>query len=309
MTNAVTQATISGSIPAIVTPMQSDGAIDEAAFRALLDWHIESGSDAIVAVGTTGESATLDVREHEEVIGIAVDQIAGRVPLIAGTGANATTEAIHLTKSAEAVGANACLLVTPYYNKPTQEGLYLHFRTIAEAVGVPIILYNVPGRTACDMSTETVLRLAEVDNIIGIKDASNDVPRGIDLISRAPSDFAVYAGEDISAMELMLGGGRGAVSVTANVAPRLMHEMCKAAVAGDRDVAGPINEKLIGLHGELFAESNPIPVKWALNQMGLIPDGIRLPMTPLAAGCHGRVLAAMKQADVALAEPSASAIA
>ncbi len=309
MSRNLNEATIGGSIPAIVTPMQADGAVDEPAFRALLDWHIESGSDAIVAVGTTGESATLSVLEHEEVIGIAVDQIAGRVPLIAGTGANSTAEAIHLTKSAQNAGANACLHVTPYYNKPTQEGLYLHFRTIAEAVPVPIILYNVPGRTACDMQNDTVLRLAQIDNIIGLKDATSDVPRGIDLIDRAPADFSVYSGEDISAMELMLGGGRGTISVTANVAPTMMHKMCAAAVAGDRDTATRLNDQLEGLHTALFSESNPIPSKWALHQMGFIAEGIRLPLTPLASDCHQAVLDAMKQAGVAVSDQVVSAIA
>jgi len=309
MTKDFTKAAISGSIPAIVTPMQTGGEIDEPAFRSLLDWHIDNGSDAIVAVGTTGESATLSVREHEEVIGIAVDQVAGRVPLIAGTGANATAEAIHLTESAHRVGANACLHVTPYYNKPTQEGLYLHFKTIAEAVSVPIILYNVPGRTACDMSNDTVLRLAEIDNIVGLKDATSDVPRGIDLISKAPADFAVYSGEDITAMELILGGGRGTISVTANIAPRLMHEMCVAATAGDRDTASRLNDQLIGLHKALFIESNPIPSKWALAQMGMIAEGIRLPLTPLSESAGPAVLAAMKQAGVSVSDQVVSAIA
>lgn len=309
MSNEFTDTSIRGSMPAIVTPMQSDGVVDEPAFRSLLDWHIESGSDAIVAVGTTGESATLSVLEHEEVIGIAVDQVAGRVPVIAGAGANATAEAIHLTESAKAAGANACLHVTPYYNKPTQEGLYQHFRTIAEAVPVPIILYNVPGRCACDMDNDTVLRLAQIDNIIGLKDATSDVPRGIDLIDRAPEDFSVFSGEDITAMELMLGGGRGTISVTANIAPNLMHQMCAAAVAGDRDTATRLNDQLIGLHKNLFIESNPIPSKWALSQMGMISDGIRLPMTPLSESCYSDVLEAMRQAGVSVSNQVVSAIA
>jgi len=297
---------ITGSIPAIVTPMRADGAIDEGAFRNLLDWHIEQGSDAIVAVGTTGESATLDVDEHTEVISIAVDQVDGRVPLIAGTGANATAEALHLTRKAKDLGADACLLVTPYYNKPTQEGLYRHFRAIAEGADIPQILYNVPGRTACDMSNETVLRLCEIPNIVGLKDATADVPRGVELIKQLPDDFAVYSGEDITAMELMLGGGRGTISVTANIAPAMMHAMCVASMAGDRAEAERLNDQLVGLHRNLFIESNPIPSKWALAEMGMISSGIRLPLTPLSESCFDAVREAMAQAGVVTSGPQAA---
>lgn len=290
--------TIRGSIPAIVTPMQPDGAVDEAAFRNLIDWHIDQGSDAIVAVGTTGESATLDVEEHTEVITIAISQVAGRVPLIAGTGANSTAEALHLTKSAQEVGADAALLVTPYYNRPTQEGLYQHFRTIAEGASIPQILYNVPARTACDMSTETTLRLSEIDNIIGVKDATADVPRGVDMIKRAPKDFCVYSGEDITSMDLMLDGADGTISVTANVAPRLMHLMAKAALAGDVDKANEYNDLLIPLHKGLFVESSPTPSKWALQQMGMISSGIRLPLVPLSSASHDIVRSALASAGI-----------
>lgn len=290
--------TIRGSLPAIITPMQPDGAVDEGAFRNLIDWHIDEGTDGIVAVGTTGESATLDVDEHTEVIEIAVSQVAGRVPLIAGTGANSTAEALHLTKSAQEAGADAALLVTPYYNRPTQEGLYQHFRTIAEGASIPQILYNVPARTACDMATETTLRLSEIDNIIGIKDATADVPRGVEMMRRAPDGFQVYSGEDITSMDLILGGAVGTISVTANVAPRLMHMMVEAALAGDVAKANEYNDLLIPLHKGLFIESSPTPTKWALAQMGMISSGIRLPLVPLSPECYDIVRGALASAGV-----------
>ena len=271
-----------GSLVALVTPMRADGAVDEEALRALVELHVAEGTDAIVAVGTTGESATLSEAEHCRVIARVVEFAAGRIPVIAGTGANATDEAIRLTRCAREAGADACLLVTPYYNKPTQEGLYLHHRAVAEAVDIPQILYNVPGRTAVDMQPETVARLAEIPNIVGLKDATGDLDRFHRERELCPGDFAIYSGDDATAMELMLAGARGDISVTANVAPRLMHEMCVAAIDGDREQAAAINERLMPLHKGLFVESNPIPVKWALHEMGRIPEGIRLPLTPLS---------------------------
>ena len=287
-----------GSIVALVTPMRADGAIDEDSLQGLIEFHIEKRSDALVSVGTTGESATLDEQEHCHVIRRTVEMAAGRIPVIAGTGANSTSEAITLTRCAMEAGADACLLVTPYYNKPTQEGLYRHHRAVAEAVPIPQILYNVPGRTACDMLPDTVLRLAEVENIIGIKEATGDLERARALINRCGDDFSVFSGDDASAMELMLIGGKGNISVTANVAPADMHDMCMAAISGDRARAELINERLDILHRMLFVESNPIPVKWALNEMGLIPDGIRLPLTPLAEEYHDMVRQALVQAGV-----------
>jgi 4-hydroxy-tetrahydrodipicolinate synthase len=289
---------ITGSIPALVTPMHEDGSLDFPRLKALLDWHIAEGSDAIVMVGTTGESPTVDVDEHCELIRTAVAHVAGRVPVIAGTGANSTREAIELARFAKQAGAAAHLSVVPYYNKPTQEGLYLHFRSVAEAVDLPLILYNVPGRTVADLSNEMTLRLAQVPGIVGIKDATGNLERGTDLIQRLPAGFAVYSGDDASALALILLGAQGTISVTANVAPRLMHAMCAAALKGDLATARSVNQRLLGLHRHLFLEANPIPVKWAVAKMGLIAAGIRLPMTPLSADCHARVLRAMAEAGV-----------
>ena len=289
---------ISGSMVALVTPMDAQGGLDWDALSKLVDFHLQEGTNAIVAVGTTGESATLDVHEHVEVIRRVVDQVAGRIPVIAGTGANSTREAVELTQNAKSVGADACLLVTPYYNKPTQEGLYQHFRHIAENVAIPQILYNVPGRTACDMLPETVERLAKVANIIGIKEATGDLQRAQDILNRVSSDFRVYSGDDATAVELMLMGGKGNISVTANVAPRAMAELCAAAMRGDAATARAINERLMPLHKNLFIESNPIPVKWALHEMGLMQDGIRLPLTWLSPRCHEPLRQAMRQSGV-----------
>ena len=290
--------TISGSIVAIVTPMHEDGSLDLPALRRLVDFHVQEGTDAIVIVGTTGESPTVDVEEHHLLIETVVAQAAGRIPVIAGTGANSTREAVELTQNAKSVGADACLLVTPYYNKPTQEGLYQHFRHIAENVAIPQILYNVPGRTACDMLPETVERLAKVANIIGIKEATGDLQRAQDILNRVSSDFLVYSGDDATAVELMLMGGKGNISVTANVAPRAMAELCAAAMRGDAATARAINERLMPLHKNLFIESNPIPVKWALHEMGLMQDGIRLPLTWLSPRCHEPLRQAMRQSGV-----------
>ena len=289
-----------GSMVAIVTPMSPDGALDHDSLARLIEFHIENGTDAIVAVGTTGESATLDEDEHCALIREVVERVRGRVPVIAGTGANATSEAIRLTRCALEGGADACLLVTPYYNKPTQEGLYLHYKAVAEAVPIPQLLYNVPGRTACDLLPETVARLAAVSNIVGIKEATGNIARAREILDRCGDKMDVYAGDDATAMELMLMGGKGVISVTANVAPRLMHEMSAAALRGDRTQADTINQRLMPLHQELFIESNPIPVKWALHQMGLIPSGLRLPLTPLSPPCHERVRRALQQADIRL---------
>lgn len=270
---------IKGSIVALVTPMNPDGSLNEAALRRLVDFQIEQGTDAIVAVGTTGESATLSMEEHCQVIRWVVEQARGRVPVIAGTGSNCTREAIELTRQAAALGADACLLVTPYYNKPTQEGLYQHYRAIAEAVPIPQILYNVPGRCACDLLPETVARLASIDNIVGIKEACADPVARAREIRRLCPGFPIYSGDDASARQLCLEGGAGVISVTANVAPRLMHQMIAAALAGEAEQAAALDERLAELHRTLFLEPNPIPVKWALTAMGLIPDGIRLPLT------------------------------
>lgn len=289
---------IAGSIVAMVTPMTATGALDWTALDRLVEWHIAEGTNAICAVGTTGESATLDVEEHCAVIKRVVAQTRGRIPIIAGTGANSTREAIELTRAAQAAGADACLLVTPYYNKPTQEGLYLHFKAIAEAVAIPQILYNVPGRTACDMHNDTVVRLAVIANIIGIKDATGDVARGADLIKRCGADFAVYSGDDATALDLILAGGRGDISVTANVVPKLMSELCAAALAGDAAGARAINARLMPLHEKLFVESNPIPVKWAVAELGLMEPGIRLPLTPLSENVRPIVREAMRSAGL-----------
>ncbi|TRX75637.1 4-hydroxy-tetrahydrodipicolinate synthase [Pseudomonas mangiferae] len=289
---------IAGSMVALVTPLDAQGGLDWDSLGKLVDFHLQEGTDAIVAVGTTGESATLEVTEHVEVIRRVVDQVAGRIPVIAGTGGNSTRESVELSTEAKRVGADACLLVTPYYNKPTQEGLYQHFRHIAEAVAIPQILYNVPGRTACDMLPETVERLAKVANIVGIKEATGDLQRAQEILDRVERDFLVYSGDDATAVELMLMGGKGNISVTANVAPRAMSDLCKAAMAGDAAAARAINDRLLPLHKALFIESNPIPVKWALHEMGLIPDGIRLPLTWLSPRCHETVRQALRQSGV-----------
>lgn len=289
---------ITGSIVAVVTPMHDDGSLDLDGLRRLLDFHIEQGTDGLVIVGTTGESPTVDVDEHAELIKVSVEHVNRRVPVIAGTGANSTAEAVELTRYAKTVGADASLSVVPYYNKPTQEGLYRHFRTIAEAVDLPMIVYNVPGRTVADLGNDTTLRLAEVPNIIGIKDATGSIERGSDLIARAPKDFAIYSGDDVSGCALMLLGAHGVISVTANVAPKLMHEMCVAALAGDVAKARECNFRLLGLHRHLYWEANPIPVKWACQQLGLVGSAIRLPLTPLSPEYHERVRAAMQQAGV-----------
>ncbi len=289
---------LKGSLVAIVTPMLPDGALDIPRLKSLVDFHIDQKTDGIVIVGTTGESPTVDFEEHCLLIQTTVEQAAGRIPVIAGTGANCTREAIELTQQAKEVGADACLLVAPYYNRPTQEGLYQHFKTVAEAVDIPQILYNVPGRTGCDLSNDTTLRLAGIPNIVGIKDATGGIERGTDLIRRAPEDFAIYSGDDASALALMLLGAHGVISVTANAAPRLMHEMCAAAFVGDLATAREINRKLFPLHQKLFVEANPIPVKWVVEQMGLIQSGIRLPLTPLASQHHETLRDAMRSAEI-----------
>jgi len=289
---------ITGSIVPLVTPMHPDGSLDFPRLRALIDWHVDSGSDAIVIVGTTGESPTVNVKEHGELIRASVEYAAGRIPVIAGTGCNSTAEGIELARYAQAAGAVAHLSVVPYYNKPTQEGLYRHFRAIAEAVALPLILYNVPGRSVADLENDTVLRLTEIPNIVGIKDATGKIDRLCDLVERAPQNFALYSGDDMTAAAFMLLGGHGVISVTANVAPRAMHEMCASALAGDARRTREINARLLGLHKHLFCEANPIPVKWAVARLGRIEQGIRLPLTELSASCHERVLAAMRQAGV-----------
>jgi 4-hydroxy-tetrahydrodipicolinate synthase len=289
---------ITGSIVPLVTPMHADGSLDFPRLRALIDWHVAEGSDALVIVGTTGESPTVNVGEHIELIRASVEHAAGRIPVIAGTGCNSTAEGIELARSAREAGAVAHLSVVPYYNKPTQEGLYRHFCAIAEAVELPLILYNVPGRTVADLDNDTVLRLAGVPNIIGIKDATGKIDRICDLVERAPKGFALYSGDDMTALAFMLLGGHGVISVTANVAPRAMREMCAAALAGNAHRAREINARLLGLHRELFCEASPIPVKWALKRLGRIEAGIRLPLTPLSTACHERVLEAMRKADV-----------
>ncbi len=283
---------------ALVTPMFDDGSLDFESLDRLIEFHVENKTDAIIAVGTTGESATLDEDEHCTTIKRAVKTAAGRIPIIAGTGSNSTTEAISLTRCAMDAGADACLLVTPYYNKPTQEGLYLHYRAVAEAVGIPQILYNVPGRTAVDMQPETVARLAELPNIIGIKEATGNLERAKTILEMCGDKIDVYSGDDATAMELILLGAKGDISVTANVAPRAMHDMCEAALQGDKDRAQQINAPLMGLHKNLFLEANPIPVKWALYEMGLIKSGIRLPMTVLSEQHHEAVRQALKQAHI-----------
>lgn len=287
-----------GSMVALITPMHPDGALDFEALDRLIEFHIENQTDALVVVGTTGESATLDEEEHCGVIRHAINTAAGRIPVIAGTGSNNTVEAIELTRCAKEAGADACLLVTPYYNKPTQEGLYLHFKKVAETVAIPQILYNVPGRTAVDMLPETVARLAEIPNIVGIKEATGDMQRAKDILQRCGEKLDVYSGDDATALELIKLGGKGDISVTANVAPKAMHDMCAAALAGDFTKAANINETLIELHKNLFVEANPIPVKWALHRMGLVPVGIRLPLTPLSAVRQPLVEAALRRANL-----------
>jgi 4-hydroxy-tetrahydrodipicolinate synthase len=296
---------IKGSIVAIVTPMFEDGSLDKDSLRALIDWHVAEGTDGIVIVGTTGESATVSPDEHIELVKLAVEYVGGRIPVIAGAGGNSTAEAIALSRHARDVGADATLQVVPYYNRPTQEGMYRHFKAIAEAVDLPVILYNVPGRTVADMSNETVLRLAPIDNIIGIKDATGNVGRGIELLRDIDrslggknGSFAVYSGDDPTAMTLMFCGGAGNISVTANVAPRAMHELCEAAMSGQIARAIEINNRVLSLHSKLFVEPNPVPVKWALAEMGKMPAGLRLPLAPLSAPYHDTVRAALRESGV-----------
>jgi 4-hydroxy-tetrahydrodipicolinate synthase len=289
---------IKGSIVAIVTPMFEDGSLDKDSLRKLLDWHVAEGTDGIVIVGTTGESATVSPEEHCELIRLTVEHIGGRIPVIAGSGGNSTSEAIALTRHAKDVGADATLQVVPYYNRPTQEGMYRHFKAIAEAVDIPVILYNVPGRTVADMANETVLRLSGVDNIVGIKDATGNIGRGTELLRMVDKSFGVYSGDDPTAMALMFCGGAGNISVTANVAPRAMHELCEAAMSGQIARAIEINNRVLSLHSKLFVEPNPVPVKWALTEMGKMPSGLRLPLAPLSAQYHDTVRAALRESGV-----------
>jgi 4-hydroxy-tetrahydrodipicolinate synthase len=290
---------LTGSLVAIATPMRAGGALDLDALRALIDWHVAEGTAGIVVVGTTGESPTVDVDEHQRLIETTVDHVAGRIAVIAGTGANSTAEALALTRFAKEAGADSCLSVVPYYNKPTQEGLYRHFAAIAE-IGLPVILYNVPGRTVADLANETVVRLAKVPGIIGLKDATADLGRGSELLRALAQagrrDFVVYSGDDIAALPLMLIGGHGVISVTANVAPRLMSQMCRAALSGDMATAREINDRLLPLHRRLFVEPNPIPVKWALAEMGRIANVLRLPLVPLSPPFHDTIRAALREA-------------
>ncbi|MBQ1766892.1 MAG: 4-hydroxy-tetrahydrodipicolinate synthase [Aquincola sp.] len=289
---------IVGSIVALITPMHEDGSVDYPALRKLIDWHIAEGTDCIGVVGTTGESPTVSVEEHCEIIRVAVEQAAGRVPIMAGAGANSTQEAIELTRFAKSVGADCSLQVVPYYNKPTQEGIYRHFKTIAEAVDLPVVLYNVPGRTVADMSVETTLRLAQVPGIAGVKEATGNIERAAWLVRDKPKHFALYSGDDGTAVALMLLGGQGNVSVTANVAPRLMRELCAAAIKGDASLARKLHLQLLPLHKQLFCEPNPIPVKWALNRMGLCGPALRLPLTPLDAALQPVVDKALRDSGV-----------
>ena len=284
---------ITGSLVAIVTPMHEDGSVDLDSLAGLIEHHIEAGTDGIISVGTTGESATLSHDEHQVVIEKTIQCVNGRIPVIAGTGSNSTAEALELTKAAHELGADACLLVVPYYNKPPQEGLYQHFKLIAESVPIPQILYNVPGRTSVDLHNSTAIRLSHIDNIIGIKDATADIERGRKLIEQSPDDFVSYSGQDTAAMDLMLAGAKGTISVTANVAPKLMHEMCTAAVAGNTDLAVELNNKLMPLHEAMFIESNPIPAKWGVSQQGFIQNSLRLPLVPLSDEAQDHVRAAM----------------
>lgn len=288
-----------GSMVALITPMQANGELDEAALEALVAFHLENGTDAIVAVGTTGESATLDYQEHRHVVKRVVDLVAGKVPVIAGTGSNSTAEAIEMTSYAMQDGADACLLVTPYYNKPTQEGLFQHYKAIADRVAIPQILYNVPGRTACDLLPETVERLASVSNIVGVKEATGNLERGRDILQRCGDRIDLYSGDDATAMELILLGAKGNISVTANVAPKAMHDLCTAALAGDRETAARIDATLADLNKSLFLEPNPVPVKWALAQMGFGDErGIRLPLVPCSDAIKPQLLAAMRKAGI-----------
>jgi len=289
---------IVGSIVALVTPMHEDGSVDYDALKALIDWHIAEGTDCIGVVGTTGESATVDVEEHCEIIRVAVEHAKGRVPILAGAGANSTAEAISLSKYAKEVGADCTLQVVPYYNKPSQEGIYRHFRAIAEAVDIPVMLYNVPGRTVADMQPETVLRLTEVPGIFGIKEATGSIERAAWLLKQVPSSFSVYSGDDSTAIALMLLGGKGNVSVTANVAPRLMHELCMAAIAGDIAKAREIHFRLLPLHKQLFCESSPAPTKWALSQMGRCRNVLRLPIVELSAAGQATVGQALRESGI-----------
>jgi 4-hydroxy-tetrahydrodipicolinate synthase len=289
---------IQGSIVAIVTPMHADGSLDLPGLRKLIDWHIAEGTDGIVIVGTTGESPTVSVEEHSELIKVAVEHADKRIPVIAGTGGNCTDEAIELTAYAKSVGADASLQVVPYYNRPTQQGLYLHFRKIAETVDLPMILYNVPGRTITEIALDTMLRLAQVPGIVGVKEASGNIGRGTDLMRLAPASFSIYSGDDPSAVALMLCGGKGNISVTANIAPRAMHELCVAAMAGDAAKAIAINNKMLPLHNKLFVEPNPVPIKWAMAELGLIGTGMRLPLAPLGNEFHEAVRTAMRESGV-----------
>jgi len=289
---------ITGSIVALVTPMTLDGELDWQALDNLVDFHLYNGTSAIVAVGTTGESATLDVQEHIAVIERVVSRVNGKIPVIAGTGANSTSEAIELTKNAKKAGADLCLSVVPYYNKPTQEGLYRHFAEIAQSCNIDQILYNVPGRTVCDMSNDTVVKLTKIPNIIGIKDATGDLERGKELIKMVPQDFAVYSGDDFTAIELILAGAQGNISVTANCAPKQMSELCRLGLNGEREAALAMQLKLMPLHQALFKESNPIPIKWALHELGLIDQGIRLPLTPLSYSLRRPLSSVLEQVGV-----------
>jgi len=288
---------IQGSIVALVTPMDNNGVVDKESLKKLVEFHIEQGTDSIVAMGTTGESATLDEDEHCDVVKCIVEYAAGRIPIIAGTGANSTTEAITLTKRAKEVGADACLLVTPYYNKPTQEGLFLHYQMIANAVDIPQILYNVPGRTACDMLPETIGRLSAIKNIVGVKEATGELGRVKQIRDLCGDDFAIYTGDDATSCEFCLLGGNGTITVSGNIAPKFVHQMITAAMKGDRETAEAIDSKLTALHEHLFIQSNPIPVKWAVAEMGLMSKGIRLPLTWLTDDCFDTVRDAMRQAE------------
>ena len=287
-----------GSMVALITPMTDDGDIDEAALEALVDFHIQNQTDVIVAMGTTGESATLSHKEHRHVVKRVVDLVKGKIPVVAGTGSNNTAEALELTAAAKQDGADACLLVTPYYNKPTQEGLYQHYKLIAEKVAIPQVLYNVPGRTACDLLPETTARLASIDNIVAIKEATGDLQRAQEILDLCGDQLDVFSGDDATAMDLMLLGGKGNISVTANVAPQAMHDMCEAALAGNRAKAEAINKPLMALHAKLFLEANPIPVKWAMHKMGFGSKGIRLPLMAFSDEYHAELLEAMKIAGV-----------
>ena len=289
---------IQGSIVALVTPMDESGAVDKDSLSKLVEFHIEHGTDALVAVGTTGESATLDEDEHIDVIKLIVDTVSGRIPVIAGTGSNSTTETITLTRRSKEVGADACLIVTPYYNKPTQEGLYLHYKAINDTVDIPQILYNVPGRTACDMLPETVGRLSHLGNIVGVKEATGDLSRVKAIRDLVGAGFAIYSGDDATSRECCLLGGNGTITVTGNVAPKLMHDMIMAAIKGDEETALALDNKLSALHKQLFIQANPIPVKWAVAEMGLMAKGIRLPLTWLTEDCFDAVRQAMRQADI-----------